>query len=77
LVFIADFILDHKQCYSLTVVSVRSPVPSALSKLMLGLLKLMKRRIICRQSYWRLITWLGKLHLCEIYASISRNCGKY
>jgi len=48
-------------------VRMMSPVPCALSTMMLCLLKLMKHRVIWSLLfYWKHSTWLGKLHFQKI-----------
>jgi len=57
------------QCWLLFCVRMMSPVPCALSTIMLCLLKLMKHTVIWSLLlYWRCSTWLGKLFL-QISAS--------
>ena len=63
------------QCWLLFCVRMMSPVPCALSTMMLCLLKLMKHTVVWSLLlYWRRSTWLGKLHNEDIFdAVVSQN----
>ena len=62
------------QCWLLFCVRMMSPVPCALSAMMLCLLKLMKYRVIWSLLlYWRHSTWLSKLFLQEIFGVVFAN----
>jgi len=55
-------------CWLLFCVRMMSPVPCALSTMMLCLLKLMKHSVIWNLLlYWRHSTWLGKLHMKKFF----------
>jgi len=54
------FSSENVTIWLLFCIRMMSPVPCALSKMMLCLLKLMKHRVICSLLlYWRHSTWLG------------------
>ena len=62
------------QCWLLFCVRMMSPVPCALSTMMLCLLKLMKHRVIWSLLlYWRRSTWLGILLLQDIFGVVCDN----
>jgi len=63
------------QCCLLFCVRMMSPVPFALSTMMLCLLKFLKHRVIWSLLlFWRHSTWLGKLYLQGICTVGFENC---
>ena len=62
------------QCWLLFCARMMSPVPCALSTMMLCLLKLLKHRVIWSLlSYWRRSTWLGILFFQDIFGVVFEN----